>query len=120
MRQLNAAVAMSRQNASSSGASGISHQQSGMLRIHRNQLTGVFGVMPVLLQVGGQVQYGVPLDMARKMADEVIKEKQLRLESHLPDHRQVELQKEIDKVRQAALKVRLVRCECFSILGCMK
>ena len=74
-----------------------------MLRIHRNQLTGVFGVMPVLLQVGGQVQYGVPLDMARKMADDVIKEKQLRLESHLPDHRQVELQKEIDKVRQAVL-----------------
>ena len=103
--QLNAGAAMSRQNASSSG---ISHRSIDpeQLRIYRNQLTGFFCVMPALLD-GGQVRYGVPFDMARKMADDVINEKKTRIESNPPDRRQEEFQKEIDKLRQAALKVRL-------------
>jgi hypothetical protein len=45
--------------------------------------------------------------MARKMADDVINEKKTRIESNPPDRRQEEFQKEIDKLRQAAIKVRL-------------
>ena len=98
-----------RQNASSPGASGSSEDIANACAVMQTQLMGLYGIMPCLLpNADGQVRYGAPHDMARKMSELAVAEIRGRIDSLPPEIQLETMKKLVEGRKQASQKVRLM------------